>query len=105
MIVIDRLLVGGIRFVLDKVAQAVERELNDDAHLRERLLEAQMRAELGEIDEEELAAIESDVLARLRAIQEARGERAMTMDPRTTRVSGVEASFDESSWAGEGEER
>lgn len=98
MIVLDRLLIGGIRFVLDKVVQAAERELNDDGLLRERLLEAQMRAELGEIDEAELAAIEAEVLARLRAIQEARGERAMTMDPQTTRVSGVEASFDESSW-------
>lgn len=101
MIVLDRLLVGGIRFVLDKVVQAAERELNDDGLLRERLLEAQMRAELGEIDAEELAAIEAEILARLRAIQEARGERAMTMDPRTTRVSGVEASFDQSSWGDE----
>ena len=105
MIVLDRLLIGGIRFVLDKVAQAVERELNDDGHLRERLLEAQMRAELGEIDEAELAAIESEVMARLRAVQEARGEQALTMDPRTTRVSGVEASFDASSWGDGGEDR
>ncbi|AKF10193.1 gas vesicle protein GvpG [Sandaracinus amylolyticus] len=92
MIVLDRLLIGGIRFVLDKVVAAVDRELNDDTQLRERLLEAQMRAELGEIDEEELAAIEREVMARLRAIQEARGDAAMTMDPRTMRVTGVEAS-------------
>ena len=92
MIIIDSLLISGIRFVLDKVAAAVERELNDDTHLRERLLEAQMRAELGEIDEQELAAIEREVMARLRAIQEARGEAGMTMDPRTMRVTGVEAS-------------
>lgn len=99
MIVVDRLLIGGIRFVLDKLVAAAEQELNDDGRLRERLLEAQMRAELGEIDEEDLAAIEADVLARLRAIQEARGDHAMTMDPRTMRVTGVEASFDAESWA------
>ena len=72
MIVIDRLLIGGIRFVLDKVASAVEAELNDDTVHRERLLEAQMRLELGEIDEEEFARIEADVLATLRRIQEER---------------------------------
>lgn len=102
MIVLDRLLIGGIRFVLDKVAQAAERELNDDALLRERLLEAQMRAEIGELDEAELAAIEAEVLARLRTIQEARREGSVTMDPLTTRVAGVEASFDESSWGDDG---
>jgi len=70
VIVLDRLLVGGISFVLDKIAQAVETELDDDDRLREELLSAQMQAELGEISEEEFAAIEADVLARLREIRE-----------------------------------
>ncbi len=34
MILIDRMLVGGIKFVLGKVAVAVEQELNDDTALR-----------------------------------------------------------------------
>ena len=38
MVIIDTLLIGGIRFVLDKVAAAVETELNDDTALREQLL-------------------------------------------------------------------
>ena len=50
MIVLDRMLVGGIKFVLGKVAAAVDAELNDDSRLREELLAAQMRLELGEID-------------------------------------------------------
>jgi hypothetical protein len=70
VIVLDRLLVGGISFVLDKIAQAVESEMNDDERLREELLAAQMQAELGEISEEDFAAIEADILVRLREIRE-----------------------------------
>jgi hypothetical protein len=75
MIIIDSLLVGGIRFVLDKVASAVEAEMNDEGSLKEELLAAQMRVELGEMDEEEFAGLERDILARLREIRDAqRGE-------------------------------
>ncbi|HEX2164930.1 MAG TPA: gas vesicle protein GvpG, partial [Thermoanaerobaculia bacterium] len=69
MIVLDRLLVGGLAFVLDKVAQAVDSELDDPERLREELLAAQMRFELGEIGEDELAAFERDVMARLRELR------------------------------------
>jgi hypothetical protein len=69
MFILDTLLIGSLRFVLDKVAAAAEAELQDDTALREQLLEAQMRLELGEIDEKEFAAIERDVLARLREIK------------------------------------
>ena len=71
MLFIDRLLVGGVRFVLDKVATAVESELDDTGRLREELLEAQMRLELGQIDEEEFAAVEATLMARLRELREA----------------------------------
>jgi hypothetical protein len=93
MLIVDRLLIGGIRWVLGKVVAAVDRELNDDEVLRSRLLEAQMRAELGEITDEELAQIEAETVARLREIQERRGGGAMQMDPATMRITGVEASF------------
>ena len=52
MLIIDSLLVCGIRFVLDKVAAAVETEMNDDTALRERLLAAQMQLELGEMSQD-----------------------------------------------------
>ena len=71
MIIVDSLLVGGLRFVLDKIATAVESEMNDERSLKEELLAAQMRLELGEIDDEEFAEIERDVLAMLREIREA----------------------------------
>ncbi|HYZ88868.1 MAG TPA: gas vesicle protein GvpG [Myxococcales bacterium] len=91
MIVLDRMLVGGIKFVLGKIAAAVDAELNDDSRVREELLAAQMRLELGEIDEKEFRAIEADLLARLREIR----ERQMGEAPRPgeMKVTGVEATI------------
>lgn len=95
MVIIDTLLIGGIRFVLDKVAAAVETELNDDTALREQLLAAQMRVELGEMTEEEFADFEADILARLRDIRDRRqGSGPVTVDPSEYKISGVEASFE-----------
>jgi hypothetical protein len=90
MFLLDSLLIGGIRFVLDKVAAAAEEELNDDQALREQLLTAQMRVELGEMTEEEFAALEMSILGRLREIRERReGGSGETGD---LRVTGVEAT-------------
>src|SRR2546428_9040056 len=44
-------------------------EMNDDTALREQLLEAQMRLELGEISEKEFHQTERDILARIREIK------------------------------------
>ena len=79
MFILDTLLIGSLRFVLDKVVAAAEAEMQDDSALREQLLEAQMRLELGEIDEEEFAAIERDVLARIREIKGAQQQGAISM--------------------------
>ena len=49
MFILDSMLIGGLRFVFDKIAAAVDTELNDDTALREQLLAAQMRVELGEM--------------------------------------------------------
>jgi len=92
MIILDSLLFGGLRFVLDKVATAVESELNDEGRLREDLLAAQMQHELGEIDDDEMAAIEGDVLERLREIRAARGEETAGLRP-GSRVVGVDISM------------
>jgi hypothetical protein len=91
VILIDDLILGGVRFVLGKLAQAVDAELRDDTVLRERLLEAQMRRELGEISEEEFAATEEDLLRRIREVREANREPAPP--PGEMRIAGVEASF------------
>jgi hypothetical protein len=95
LIIIDSLLIGGLRFVLDKVAAAVDTELNDDTALREQLLAAQMRAELDEITPEEFSAIEADILARLREIRERRqGSAPASLSPSEYKVTGIEASFE-----------
>ena len=93
MLIVDKLLVSGIKFVLGKVAAAVDAELNDDSRLREELLAAQMRLELGEMTQEEFAAFEADILARLREIRERQlGEAGQPMKPGEFKVTGVEAT-------------
>jgi hypothetical protein len=88
MFILDTLLIGSLRFVLDKVVAAAEAEMQDDTALRERLLEAQMQLELGEISEKEFAEIEHDTLGRIREIK-GRKPGAISMSP-TDKVSGVE---------------
>ena len=95
MLIVDKMLVGGIKFVLGKIAAAVEAELNDDSRLREELLAAQMRLELGEMTEQEFATFEADILARLREIR----ERQLGPTPAAgeMRITGIEARFDDGS--------
>ena len=93
MFILDSLLIGSLRFVLDKVVAAAEAEMNDDSALRERLLEAQMRLELGEITDREFADIERDLLAAIREIKRPQ-QGALTMSP-TDKIAGVDIeSFD-----------
>jgi len=69
MFVIDSLLTSGIKFVLDKVATVVDREMNDPDRWRTALLELQMKLENGEISEDEFLAQEKDILAELRRLR------------------------------------
>ena len=55
MFVFDSLFVGGLRFVLEKIADVADRELQDPERWRAMLLEVQLAFENGEIDAEELA--------------------------------------------------
>ena len=91
MIILDSLLMGSLRFVFDKLAQAVDKELTDDTYLREELLAAQMQLELGEITEEEFAAREEDLLGRIREVK-ARFT-APAPPPGEMRITGIEATF------------
>jgi len=75
MFILDSLLINGIKFALDKVLQVAEQELESTDALQQRLLEAQMQLEEGDIDEEAFAQIESDLFARLR---ELKGDEAPT---------------------------
>ena len=91
MIVLDTLLIGGLKFVLRRIVDAVDAQLNDVDTLRQDLLAAQMRVELGEMTDAEFAEIEAALLARLREIQ----ARARPDDEGAVRITGVEVSVRE----------
>ena len=91
MIILDTLLIGGIKFVLGKLVAAVDAELNDDTHLREELLAAQMRLELGEMTEAEFADTERQLLDAIRAVRDRR-ERA-DEGPGDVKITGIETSL------------
>jgi hypothetical protein len=96
MLIVDSLIISGVKFVLTRLAEAVEAEMYDETHLREELLAAQMRLELGEITEDEFASIEEQVLAGLREIGERK--RGITREeksdaPRTFSIESVSADF------------
>ena len=72
MFILDSLMISGIRWALETALTAAEAEMNDDSVLREQLLEAEMRREMGEISDEEFSEIETDLLARIREIKQRR---------------------------------
>jgi hypothetical protein len=92
--ILDSLLIGSLRFVLEKVVAAAEAEAQDDTSLREQLLEAQMRLELGEISDEDFVETEREILARIR---ELKGVQAGAFTVASgDKISGVEVeSFEE----------
>ena len=95
MLIVDSLIIAGVRFVLDKVVAAVETEMNDDGVLRERLLDAQMRVELGEMTQAEFDEFEADILVRIREIKERqRGGESAAISPKDMKVTGIEATFE-----------
>ncbi|MDT7605215.1 MAG: hypothetical protein QOF61_3212 [Acidobacteriota bacterium] len=72
MFFIDDLLlapVNGFKFILGQIQKMADQELNDDSLIKEQLLELQMRLELEEISEEDYAAQEAVLFARLRVIR------------------------------------
>lgn len=68
--------VAGVRWVLAQIQTMADKELLNDQVWKERLIELQIRLELGEITEEDYKAEESIVFERLREIRTARMERA-----------------------------
>jgi len=90
VIILDTLLLGGIKFVLGKIAAAVDAELSDDTALKEELLEAQMRREMGELSEEDFTRIEREILDAIRVVR----ERVRSSEEETgeLKVTGIEAT-------------
>jgi hypothetical protein len=95
MLIVDSLIIAGVRFVLDKVVAAVETEMNDDGVLREQLLDAQMRVETGQMTEAEFKEFEADIMVRIREIKaRQRGGESAAISPKDMKVTGIEATFE-----------
>jgi Gas vesicle protein G len=94
MFLLDTLLINGIQFVLDKVAAVADQEMHDPERQRERLLEAQMKLEDGEIDAAQYAEVEADVFERLREIK-ARTQPPDSIVDDEHRIAGVEITVDD----------
>src|SRR5215204_140244 len=99
MFILDSLMISGIRWALETALTAAEAEMNDDSVLREQLLEAEMRREMGEISDNEFRDLEADLLARIREIKARRdgGTGAIEMTGQPIETTGdaqfqVEAS-------------
>jgi hypothetical protein len=98
MFLIDSLLVGGLRFVLDTVARAVDQERDEVRLLQDELVAAQLAAELGEISDAEFLAREQVIIAALReartrqqpdtAADDAIGDRRIRVADVEIRVDG-----------------
>jgi hypothetical protein len=89
LFILDSLLIGSLRFVLDKIVAAAEAESSQhDSALREQLLEAQMRLELGEITEKEFVEIERDVVMAMREMT-GRQQGALTIS-RANKIARVD---------------
>jgi len=90
MFLLDSLLIGGLRFVFDKVATIADQEMLSVDGLQHMLVEAQMQLEEGTISEEEFASTERHVLARLR---ELKGAQAGLADAGSFEALEVDASM------------
>jgi hypothetical protein len=92
MFLLDSLLIDGLGFVFDKIrvaADAAEKE--DESGLPEKLLDAQMRLESGEITDDAYAALERDILARIGAARRRRQGEAPSVA--NSKVTGVDVQF------------
>jgi hypothetical protein len=79
MLFLDDLLLSpltGFKFVLRTLQRVAEQEYTDDAPLKERLLELQLKLDGGEISEKEYVAEEADIIRELRAVQNRKRELA-----------------------------
>jgi len=92
VLIVDDLLIGSFQWVMRRLAEAVDAEMNDDTVYREELLAAQMRLELGEISEREFAEIERELLAKIREVKERLGTAGPTLVAKGYSVTGIEVT-------------
>ena len=72
MLLVDDLLMmpfSGFGFILRTLQKVAEEQFTDDAPVKERLLELQLKLDSGEVNEEEYAAEEAEIIRQLREIE------------------------------------
>ena len=62
--------VRGTMWIAERLAEEAERQAGDEPTIRRRLAELELRHELGELDEDELAEAQDRLLARLNEIRQ-----------------------------------
>lgn len=67
--------VKSVVWVAEKITEQAERELYNEDAVRGKLMELELRYDLGEISEEDYLAAEEELLALLRIIQERHAAR------------------------------
>ncbi|HZI20373.1 MAG TPA: gas vesicle protein GvpG [Pyrinomonadaceae bacterium] len=106
MFLLDDLLlapVNGFKFILRQIQQIADKELNDESVIKEQLLELQVRLELEEVSEEEYAAAERELFARLRAVKQRQLDAAAAgVYTADTSSVVIEAGGDEEGFGGGG---
>jgi hypothetical protein len=60
---------AGMKFIFQQVADLADAELNDESVVREQLILLQLQLEEGDIDEDEFAEREAELMARMREIK------------------------------------
>src|SRR5882724_11822529 len=79
MFLIDDLLllpIDGMKFVFRTLAKVAEEQYTDDAPVKERLLELQLRLDAGEVTEKQYVKEEAAILRELREIENRKREMA-----------------------------
>lgn len=74
MLVVDDILLlplKGLVGIFERIHEMAKKEISDEKHALEKLMELQLRYELGEISEKEYSEEEAKLQARLNTIREA----------------------------------
>ncbi len=91
MLIIDDILLApfaGWRFIMNTLIKTAEEQWNDDAPLKEQLMELQVALDEGRVTEDEYAEQETAILRALREIQE-RKMAAAGFDPNEAPQEGL----------------
>lgn len=79
MLLVDDLLMlpfSGFGFIMRTLQKIAEEQYTDDAPVKERLLELQLKLESGEISEDDYAVEEADIIRELREVENRKRELA-----------------------------